>query len=139
MLWSKEINKQFGKARPRFYKNCWAVAKDGYYLGKPVHLVTIALKAIQDGDTCPYCGGKADPNEVSMTVTAEHWEKGKALPKEPYINAECQCAKCKQWWTVRQRGTEVVLDYWPPRTGHDSYGLSETALNGAACGKTGSK
>ena len=139
MLWSKEINKQFGKTRPRFYKHRWAVAKDGYFLGKPVHLVTIALKAIQDGDTCPYCGGKADPNEVSLNVTAEHWEKSKALPKEPYIVASCQCAKCKQWWTVRQRGTEVCLDYTPPRNGHDSYGLSATALHGAPTGKTGSK
>ena len=139
MLWSKEINKQFGKTRPRFYKNCWAVAKDGYFLGKPDHIVTIALKAIREGDTCPYCGGKADPNEVSMVVTADHWEKGKAIPKDPYINAECQCAKCKQWWVVRQKGTEVCLDYCPPRTGFGNYELSETALNGAACGKTGSK
>lgn len=139
MLWSKEINKQFGKTRPRYYKDCWAVAKDGYFLGKPVHLVTIALKAIQDGDTCPYCGGKADPNEVSMKVTAEHWENGKAIPKDPYINVECQCAKCKQWWTVRQRSTEVCLDYTPPRNGHDSYGLSATALHGAPTGNPGSK
>lgn len=139
MLWSKEINKQWGKTRPRYYKNCWAVAKDGYFLGKPVHLVTIALKAIQDGDTCPYCGGKADPNEVSMKVTAEHWEKGKAIPKDPYINVECQCAKCKQWWTVRQRSTEVCLDYNPPRTGFGTYGLSETSLLGAARGNHGSK
>lgn len=139
MLWSKEINKQFGKTRPRYYKDCWAVAKDGYFLGKPVHLVTIALKAIQDGDTCPYCGGKADPNEVSMKVTAEHWEKGKAIPKDPYIDVECQCAKCKQWWTVRQRSTEVCLDYTPPRNGHDSYGMSATALHGALTGNPGSK
>lgn len=139
MLWSKEINKQWGKARPRFYKNCWAVAKDGYYLGKPVHLVTVALKAIQDGDTCPYCGDKADPNELTLNVNSEHWERGKAIPKDPYIEASCQCAKCKQWWVVRQKGTEVCLDYYPPRNGYESYELSETALHGAYCGKTGSK
>ena len=62
-----------------------------------------------------------------------------ARVRDPYIEASCQCAKCKEWWTVRQRGSEVCLDYYPPRTGHDSYSLSETALYGAYCGKTGSK
>ena len=107
MLWSKEINKQWGKARPRFYKNRWAVAKDGYYLGKPVHLVTIALKAIQDGDTCPYCGGKADPNEVSMSVMSTNWEKGCNKSKD-----EKGCNKkehCK--WNTTISSCEEKSDY----------------------------
>ena len=139
MLWAKEINKQWGKARPRFYKNHWAVAKDGFYLGKPVHLVSVAIKNLEEGERCPYCGDKADPNELTLNVKSEHWERDKAIPKEPYIEANCQCAKCKQWWVVRQKGTEAVLDYYPERHGHDNYELSETALHGAYCGNTGSK
>lgn len=115
------------------------MAKDGYYLGKPVHLVTIALKAIQDGDTCPYCGDKADPNELSLNVQGNEWSRDHVLPSEPYVEASCQCAKCKQWWTVRKRGSEVVLDYWPVRSGFNSYELSETAWHGGFTQKTETK
>ena len=125
--WSKEINKSFGKERTRFYPKRNAVSMDGFSGGQPVYLVTIALKGFQEGETCPYCGDRANPDETSMTVKPAYFENDHSLPSDPYIEATCQCQKCAKWWTVRQKGTEICLDYTPERSLGVPFSLSKHA------------
>lgn len=123
MKWSKEINKMFGANRAKHFPGKKAFAIAGFQAGKPVWIVTVALKDYVEGFKCPLCGGKPDMDETCSRVTGDtfgehgYWD-------DPYIETECQCASCKANWIIRKKGTEVCLDYDAPRQSDvaDPYG-----------------